>query len=63
MSTARGISVLIAQSDDVAREELVSILSAAEDSGSKPTYYTTTPILPDYLANAGHMQHNPFREP
>ena len=31
MSTARGISVLIAQSDDVAREELVSILSAAED--------------------------------
>jgi pilus assembly protein CpaE len=31
VSTARGISVLIAQSDDVAREELVSILSAAED--------------------------------
>lgn len=31
MSTSRGISVLIAQSDDMAREELVSILSSAED--------------------------------
>lgn len=31
MSASRGISVLIAQSDDLAREELVSILSAAED--------------------------------
>lgn len=31
MSTSRGISVLIAQSDDVVREELVSILSSAED--------------------------------
>ena len=39
------------------------VVRAAEDSGSKPTYYTTTPILPDYLAHAGHMQNNPFREP
>ena len=31
MSAARGISVLIAQSDDVAREDLVSILGSAED--------------------------------
>ncbi len=31
MSTARGISVLIAQSDDVAREELIATLSSAED--------------------------------
>lgn len=31
MSLSRGISILIAQSDDLAREELVSILSAAED--------------------------------
>lgn len=31
MSTTRGISILIAESDDLAREEMVSLLSAAED--------------------------------
>jgi Flp pilus assembly protein CpaB len=38
------------------------VVRAADDSGRTPTYYRTTPILPTYLADAGHMR-NPFTQP
>ena len=38
------------------------VVRAADDSGSKPAYYRTTAILPDYLADAGHMR-TPFTQP
>jgi Flp pilus assembly protein CpaB len=38
------------------------VVRSADDSGRKPSYYQTTPILPDYLAHDGHMR-NHFVEP
>jgi Flp pilus assembly protein CpaB len=38
------------------------VVRAADDSGRTPTYYTTTAILPNYLANASHMR-DPFTQP
>jgi Flp pilus assembly protein CpaB len=38
------------------------VVRAAADSGSKPAYYKTTAILPNYLADAGHMR-DPFTQP
>ena len=38
------------------------VVRSADDSGRKPAYYTTTAILPSYLADAGHMR-NPFTQP
>jgi Flp pilus assembly protein CpaB len=38
------------------------VVRAADDSGSKPAYYTTTAILPNYLADASRMR-NPFTQP
>src|SRR5437763_2564980 len=32
------------------------VVRSADDSGRKPAYYTTTAILPSYLADAGHMR-------
>ena len=38
------------------------VVRASDDSGRKPNYYKTTPILPDYLKSNGHMR-NHFVEP
>jgi Flp pilus assembly protein CpaB len=38
------------------------VVRAADDSGSKPTHYRTTAILPDYLADPSHMR-SPFSQP
>jgi Flp pilus assembly protein CpaB len=38
------------------------VVRAADDSGSKPAYYRTTAILPNYLADARHMR-DPFTQP
>ena len=38
------------------------VVRSADDSGSKPAYYKTTAILPNYLADAGHMR-DPFTQP
>ena len=38
------------------------VVRAADDSGSKAAYYTTTAILPNYLADSSHMR-NPFTQP
>jgi Flp pilus assembly protein CpaB len=38
------------------------VVRAADDSTSRPAYYRTTAILPNYLADAAHMR-DPFTQP